>query len=187
MGDIKPLNKVTATKIESLVPDNLNFNKGTQFGQHLIENSLRQLGAGRSILLDKNNRIIAGNKTFENAGAIGMSDIIIVETTGTQLVAVKRMDIDLDSKIGREMALADNASSKANLDWDEQNIIFAQAQWGVDPADWGIVDFAAPEPEKPEGPKAISTKLFVECADLASLENLFEELQNRGFKVTLKE
>ncbi len=40
-------------KISDLVPDNKNYNKGTQFGNSLIEKSLRKLGAGRSILLDK--------------------------------------------------------------------------------------------------------------------------------------
>jgi hypothetical protein len=100
-------------KIKDLVPDDKNYNKGTEFGGSLIEKSLRKLGAGRSILLDKNNRIIAGNKTIENAGAIGLEDVIVVETTGNQIVAVKRTDIDLDSKKGREMALADNATAKA--------------------------------------------------------------------------
>ena len=108
----------TQTKLTELIPDDKNFNKGTVQGQVLIENSLRKFGAGRSILLDKNNRIIAGNKTVENATAIGMQNVIIVETTGDQVVAVKRMDIDLDSKLGREMALADNATAIANIEWD---------------------------------------------------------------------
>ena len=47
--------KIKKTKIEDLIPDDLNFNKGTQFGQSMIEKSLRTFGAGRSILLDKNN------------------------------------------------------------------------------------------------------------------------------------
>jgi hypothetical protein len=49
-------------KIKDLIPDDKNFNKGTEFGNSLIEKSFRKFGAGRSILLDKNNRIIAGNK-----------------------------------------------------------------------------------------------------------------------------
>lgn len=123
-------------KISDLTPDDKNYNKGTQFGNSLIEKSLRKFGAGRSILLDKNNRIIAGNKTIENAYTIGLDDVLIVETTGDQIVAVKRMDIDLDSKIGRELALADNASAKANIDWDLKNInedwTFEQSkEWGI--------------------------------------------------------
>lgn len=124
-------------KISDLTPDDKNYNKGTEFGNSLIEKSLRKFGAGRSILLDKNNRIIAGNKTVENAYTIGLEDVIIVETTGNQIIAVKRMDIDLDSKIGRELALADNASSKANIEWNYDNIqqdweLSEQTEWGLD-------------------------------------------------------
>lgn len=50
-------NKITETKIDKLIPDNINANKGTEYGQHLVETSLRQFGAGRSILLDKNNEL----------------------------------------------------------------------------------------------------------------------------------
>ena len=128
---------MSKVKISDLTPDDKNYNKGTQFGNSLIEKSLRKFGAGRSILLDKNNRIIAGNKTIENAYTIGLDDVLIVETTGNQIVAVKRMDIDLDSKIGRELALADNASAKANIEWDYDNIqqdweIAEQEEWGID-------------------------------------------------------
>lgn len=49
------------TKISDLVPDANNYNKGTEFGAGLIEKSIRNLGAGRSILLDKNGKVIAGN------------------------------------------------------------------------------------------------------------------------------
>lgn len=123
-------------KLSDLTPDDKNYNKGSEFGNSLIEKSLRKFGAGRSILLDKNNRIIAGNKTIENAGAVGLEDIIVVETTGNQIVAVKRTDIDLDSKIGRELALADNASAKASITWDEDII---KQDWQIEEVkDWGI-------------------------------------------------
>ena len=123
-------------KISDLTPDDKNYNKGSEFGNSLIEKSLRKFGAGRSILIDKNNKIIAGNKTIENAGAIGIDDIIIVETTGNQIVAVKRMDIDLDSKKGRELALADNASAKANINWDFEAINYDWNETEI--KDWGL-------------------------------------------------
>ncbi len=123
-------------KLKDLVPDDRNYNKGNEFGNALIEKSLSKFGAGRSILLDKNNRIIAGNKTVENAGSIGMDNVIIVETTGEDIVAVKRTDVDLDSETGREMALADNASAKANIEWDEETI---KADWSNDEQkEWGV-------------------------------------------------
>ena len=130
--------KIIETNIESLVPDNKNFNKGTQYGDHLMDESLRKFGLGRSILIDKNNRIIAGNKTAEKAADIGFTDVVVVEVDGNQLVAVKRKDIDLDSAKGRELALADNATGKANLAWDEELIADLSAQFNFEPGDWGV-------------------------------------------------
>ena len=130
--------KVIETNIESLVPDDKNFNKGTQYGDHLMDESLRRFGLGRSILIDKNNRIIAGNKTAEKAADIGFTDVVVVEVDGNQLVAVKRKDIDLDSAKGRELALADNATGKANLAWDEDLISDISAQFNFEPGDWGV-------------------------------------------------
>lgn len=128
------------SKISDLIPDNKNYNIGNEFGNSLIEKSLRNLGAGRSILIDKNNRIIAGNKTVENAVAIGLEDMQIVESDGTKIIAVKRTDIDLDSKKGRELALADNASAKANIVWNHENL---KEDWGDDELKgWGLNDVA---------------------------------------------
>ena len=182
--------KIIETSIEQLVPDDKNFNEGTEYGQHLIEESLRKFGAGRSILLDKNNRIIAGNKTTENCVNVGLDDVIIVETDGTKLVAVKRTDIDLDSAQGREMALADNATGKANLCFDTDLIMQEAEKFDFDPEDWGVdVDNGEDDKgeEKQDGKKVISTRLVVECGDVTKLSLLFSELQDRGFKCELKE
>ena len=132
------MKRVTETNIKTLIPDDRNFNKGTEVGRRLIEESLRRFGAGRSILLDKNNRIIAGNKTIENAESVGLDDVLIVETDGRQIVAVKRTDIDLDSDKGRELALADNATSKANLLWDEEAIEKAAEAYHINTSEWCV-------------------------------------------------
>ena len=181
-------NKIEITHIDQLVPDDLNNNKGTEYGQNLVENSLRKFGAARSIVLDKNNRIICGNKTVENAGAIGLENVIVVETTGDMIVAVKRTDLDLDSPQGRELALADNASAKANIEWDEENIQQIAQDWGIDPTEWGLPEFdEVPEEKEEEEPKEISTRLIVECGDVMKLSALYSELQDRGFTCELKE
>lgn len=182
------MGKVSKAKITDLVGDNLNFNKGTQYGDHLMEESLRQFGLGRSILLDRNNRIIAGNKTTEKSGELGFEDVLIVETDGKTLVAVKRTDIDLDSKAGRELALADNATAHANLEWDEEAIAQAAEAFNFDPVDWGVNIEVWAIPRKKNPPKKeISTRLIVECKDVSKLSMLYSELQDRGFEVELKE
>lgn len=132
------MTEIKEAKLKDLIQDDKNFNKGTERGRELIDKSLREFGAGRSLLIDKNNRIIAGNKTHENAEAVGLDDVIIVETDGTKLVAVKRTDIDLDSKKGREMALADNATVKVDLEWDMDTLKEASDGLGIDMTEWGV-------------------------------------------------
>ena len=141
--------KVYEADISDLVPDDHNFNKGTEYGSKLLEDSMRKFGAGRSVLIDKNNRLIGGNKATETAGAIDLKDVIIVETDGTKLVAVKRTDVDLDTKEGREMALADNAVGKANLEWDEDELRAMQDEFDFDSGDWGV-DFPQGTEEESE-------------------------------------
>lgn len=145
-------------KVSELIPDDKNFNKGSEFGNSLISKSFEKFGAGRSILIDKNNKIIAGNKSTENYGAGGGKDVIVVESDGTKLIAVKRTDIDLDTPEGRELALADNATAKANIVWAEDVIaselgVEVGESWGVnanlvsDSDEYGT-DFNLPEGDK---------------------------------------
>ena len=129
---------VKEAKLKDLIQDDRNLNAGTERGQQLIEKSLREFGAGRSILLDKNNRIIAGNKTHKNAELAGLDDVIIVETDGTKLVAVKRTDVDLDTKKGRKMALADNATVKADLAWNTDELNAVAEDFGIDTEEWDV-------------------------------------------------
>lgn len=174
-------------KIDTLVPDDKNYNLGTQYGQHLIEESLRKFGAGRSVLLDKNNRIIAGNKTIENAAAIGMDNVIVVETTGDKVVAVKRTDIDLDTKEGREMALADNATSAVNLRWDEDALKQAETEFGIAPSEWGV-DVAPMESAADETPVRDNGfnyeeqyGVIVKCSSETEQEEVYNRLTQDGY------
>jgi hypothetical protein len=110
---------VRTVKLEEITPDVHNANVGTERGRYMLDHSLRQYGAGRSILVDREGRVIAGNKTLEVAGEIGLEDVIIVQTDGTQLVAVQRTDLDLeDGDAARLLAYADNQASKTGLAWD---------------------------------------------------------------------
>lgn len=143
------------SNISDLKFDDKNFNQHTEYGMSLLEKSLRENGAGRSILIDKDNNIIAGNGIIEAAGNIGLEDLQIVETDGTKIVAVKRTDIALDSEKGRTMALADNATAAADLSWDKSNIDEVSEQFGIDPGDW-ISDWDAQveqEVEEDEAPE----------------------------------
>ena len=104
--------------LADLTPDGENFNKHTEFGSKLLEDSLRKFGAGRSVLVDKDGNIIAGNGVVETAAGIGMDDVVVVKTDGTKLVVVQRTDLELDTPQGRELALADNMTALRGIDID---------------------------------------------------------------------
>jgi site-specific DNA-methyltransferase (adenine-specific)/site-specific DNA-methyltransferase (cytosine-N4-specific) len=155
-------------KLSTLIPDGKNANLGTPRGNQMIEDSLRQYGAGRSILLDKHGNIVAGNKTVENAAAIGMDDVIVVQSDGTKLVAVQRTDLDLADPHTRQLAIADNRSGQVSLDWDTDTLK-GLVEDGVDLAPfwtadelatlWPVtVDLQTDEDAVPEPPAEAITK-----------------------------
>lgn len=113
-------------------PDTRNANKGTERGRELLARSLRELGAGRSILVDKNGRIIAGNKTFEQAQAMGLK-VREVSTDGDTLVVVRRNDLDLEDGTGkaRQLAYADNRVAQIDLEWEAEQLA-ADMEAGID-------------------------------------------------------
>lgn len=121
---------VETIPLDSLIQDDLNANKSSDRGRDVVRNSLAENGAGRSILIDKNGRIIAGNKTQEQALQAGFKTIKVIQTRGDELVAVQRLDIDLDSPEGRRLAVADNRSSSF-LEWDAE-VLSKITEQGVD-------------------------------------------------------
>lgn len=131
--------KVRRGSLDDLTPDDRNMNKHTSYGMSLIEKSIRKHKFGRSILVDKNDRIIGGNGVTETAASIGATKTIVVETTGDELVVVKRTDVDLDSQQGREMALADNATAVADIEWDAEAVKDIEGEFDINPEDWGVV------------------------------------------------
>ena len=148
------MDKEKVLNIEELVQDSHNFNKGTEGGAKLMERSLKELGACRSILIDKNGNIIAGNKTQEAAIKAGIKKVRVIETTGDELVAVKRTDVDINSAEGRKMAFIDNLATQVNLTWDETELKSVQDDVaGFDIADFGFDIEDLPQVTFPTGEK----------------------------------
>ncbi len=133
------------SKSRNLTPDQNNANRGTERGRHMLETSLRNLGAGRSILLDKHGNVIAGNKTLEVANEIGLDDVQIVQSDGRRLIAVQRTDLDLTDPTGkaRQLAYADNRVGEVDLDFDFA-VIQNDIANGVDLSDYWFA-FELPE------------------------------------------
>jgi DNA modification methylase len=106
------------TSLSELQLDLKNANKGTPRGTQMLADSLKAYGAGRSILVDQHGVVIAGNKTVEQAKALGLG-IQVVDTTGDALVVVRRTNLDLATDPdARALAIADNRVGEINLEWD---------------------------------------------------------------------
>lgn len=126
--------------------DKKNYRKHSEQNKKRIRKSLKECGAGRSVLVDKDGCLIAGNGVFEQAEKMGIKTRV-VETDGTELVVVKRTDIGTDDPKRKTLALADNATSD-DVEWD---YITINADFGVETLqDWGIVvDFEVEEEKQP--------------------------------------
>lgn len=84
----------------------------------LIKKSLKECGAGRSILIDADGEIIAGNATYKTAQETGIP-VKIIKTDGNELIAVQRTDLATTDKKRKKLALLDNTTSdKPNWDID---------------------------------------------------------------------
>lgn len=100
--------------IKELHFDDKNINKGNEFGMMLLGKSITETGMGRSLIADKNNVLIGGNKTLEAAVAAGIEKVAVVETDGKEIIVVKRTDLDINSPMGIRAKILDNTVSHHN-------------------------------------------------------------------------
>lgn len=135
--------KRSAPTLTDLSRDPLNANRGTDRGREALEQSLVRYGAGRSVLVDRHGRVIAGNKTVERAKALNIP-LRVVRTDGRHLIAVQRDDLDLTTDPrARALAIADNRVGELDLEWDLDVLKQLRAD-GLDlTAFWTDEEFAA--------------------------------------------
>ena len=149
--------------LTTLVPDPENLNLGTERGGELIENSIAELGAGRSVLVDRNGIIIAGNHAVAAAIKLGLTQGEVIRTTGDRLVVVQREDLDMgDDPRAKKLAILDNRTTDLNLKWDAEALeaLIDEGTIDLDEAfttedlsyllDGVIPDELAPDPEEPD-------------------------------------
>lgn len=94
--------------------DPRNYRIHTDKNKRLIRKSLEDCGAGRSILFDKDDCIIAGNGVYEQAQELGLK-VRIIESDGTELIAIKRTDLSTEDARRKALALADNYTSDTSV------------------------------------------------------------------------
>ena len=116
-----------------LKQDEHNYRKHSETNKARIKKSIDEAGLGRSVVIDADNVLVAGN---------GVQQVIdkdtpvrVVETDGTELVVVKRTDLHTGDPRRKTLALADNATSD-DVEWDFDAIA---EDWTEDEAgEWGV-------------------------------------------------
>ena len=103
--------------INDLKSDHKNARRRTDRSSDLIKESLQRYGAARSIVIDEENRILAGNGTIDGAKAAGIRRVRIIESEGDEVIAVRRSGLSEEEKVG--LALADNRTADLS-EWDQE-------------------------------------------------------------------
>ena len=125
--EAKPIKSAQDIQLD---PDNANG--GTQRGREAVRESLRRFLAGRSVLVDRNGRMIAGEKTLtEWRELFGDDSIQVVQSAGDRLLIHQRVDLDADAGAADDyraqgLGLADNRSAELGLYWDPEKIKLAE-------------------------------------------------------------
>ena len=114
--------QMRTTDINEFRFDDRNANRHTKSGSEFLRNTIDEFGFGRSAVSDKNNVLMIGNDSVRQAIETGRKKAVVVETTGDEIVIVKRTDIAADSREGRELAWRDNRAAQLGIDLD-MNII----------------------------------------------------------------
>ena len=120
--------------MEKITFDKRNYRRHDEKNKRVIRKSLEELGAGRSVVIDKEGSLIAGNGVYEQAQKLKMP-VRVVETDGSELVVVKRTDLATGDEKRKRLALADNvASDLSDFDNDLLQEDFTIEELG----DWGL-------------------------------------------------
>ena len=115
------------TRIDQLVPDGENRRRRTARGARMLADSLAQVGAGRSIVIDEDNGVLAGNGLLEAAAVAGITKLQVVEADGATIIAVRRRGLTAEQK--RALALFDNRTGEL-AEWNPDQLA-ADAAAGV--------------------------------------------------------
>jgi DNA modification methylase len=108
----------TPRHIKDLVPDPANRRAHNPRNIGMVVDALQQVGAARSIVIDEDNVILAGNGVTEAAAEAGITRVRVVEADGQEIIAVRRTGLSPEQK--RALAIYDNRTGElASWNWDQ--------------------------------------------------------------------
>jgi len=137
--------------MDSITIDSHNYRIHGEENKKLINKSLVECGVGRSILVDKNNIVIAGNGVFAEAKELGIK-VRVIESDGKELIVVKRTDLSTEDEKRKLLALADNHTSDLS-EFDFTAIAEDFKEGVLEDWDFNVDDFDFSDEMKPDESK----------------------------------
>jgi hypothetical protein len=106
--------------LKDLTPDPKNRRRHTSRNVEMITEAIESVGTGRSIVIDEDDVVLAGNATVKAAGLAGLTKLKIVEAEGDEVIAVRRRGLTSEQK--RELAIYDNRTAEL-AEWDVEQLV----------------------------------------------------------------
>jgi DNA modification methylase len=120
------------TTLAALTADPQNRRTHNDANLALIAASLKDVGAARSIVIDEDNVILAGNGVTQAAQQAGLKKLRVIEATGNEIIAVRRRGLTDAQK--RALALYDNRTAELAT-WNVEQLLADQTA-GLDLGAW---------------------------------------------------
>ena len=121
----KATNVKSGATLADLKPDSHNARNHNPRNIGMLVDSLHQVGAARSIVIDESNTVLAGNGVLEAAAEAGITKLQIVEADGETVIAVRRRGLSVEQKL--KLALYDNRTAEL-AEWDTDTLQALQQQ-----------------------------------------------------------
>lgn len=163
--------KIIYKKVDELKLNDRNPRKNDGAVETIMK-SINEFGFRNPLIIDADNKVWCGNTRLKAARKLGLLEVpcIVVE--------------DLTEEQIRKLALLDNKTSEiAEWDYDLLNEELADLDLSEFELDWGI-DELEPKIERKDLSDTIEEKqeLIVNCDDEVQLEQLYNELTERGYE-----
>lgn len=110
----------TFATLADLTPDPQNARRHNPRNVGMLVDSLHKVGAARSIVVDENGVVLAGNATIEAAAEAGIHRVKTVEADGNEIVAVVRRGLSKEQKT--KLALYDNRVAEL-AEWNPEILV----------------------------------------------------------------
>ena len=153
--------------IADLLPDEKNARSHTPRGVGMITDALREVGTGRSGVIDEKGKVLAGNATLEALAEAGIRRVKVVESNGEEWVVVRRTGLTAKQK--KQLALYDNRTAELSS-WELDVLTFLNDEdsdllkplWTADELDSLLGNF---KPATQDEQSKLDGKTPIECPE----------------------